>query len=79
MFRDFLLIRNHFYLHPIVFAVTFFPHHRTTLRSRFLGGWRLIMIEERTGIITFQGNPLTLIGKRRFRGRSGPGILCARQ
>ena len=37
MFRDFLLIRNHFYLHPIVFAVTFFPHHRTTLRSRFLG------------------------------------------
>ncbi|MFR1532377.1 MAG: hypothetical protein ACLSTO_00920, partial [Bilophila wadsworthia] len=37
MFRDFLVIRNHFYLHPIVFAVTFFPQHRTTLRSRFLG------------------------------------------
>ena len=35
------------------------------------------MIEERTGIITFQGNPLTLIGKGVSVGEAAPEF-CVR-
>ena len=79
MFRDFFVIRNHFYLHPIVFAVTFFPTSQNNTTLPLFGGWRLIMIEERTGVITFQGNPLTLLGKGVSVGETAPEFLRARQ
>ena len=69
---DFLLIRNYFYLQAIRFGVLSFPTSQNNATLPLFGGWRLIMIEERTGIITFQGNPLTLLGKGVSVGEAAP-------